>query len=115
MRTLLLVACLPVVWAQTDSGTISGVISDRSGAVVPGVAVRVIQVEANTQTALVTNDSGFYSAPSLRPGKYEVSVSKERFRPQRSQPFDLRVQDRTEINFQLVIGSTTSEVTVSAI
>src|SRR5207253_5651088 len=54
-----------------------------------------------------------YSTPALRPGRYEIAVTKEGFRPQKSQPFDLRVQDRAELNFQLELGST-SEVTVSA-
>jgi hypothetical protein len=77
--------------AQTDTGAISGVNTDRTGAVVPGAQARVVQVETNTQNALVTNESGFYSAPSLRPGRYEIAVSKDGFRPQKSQPFDLRV------------------------
>jgi hypothetical protein len=56
----------------------------------------------------------YYSAPSLRPGPYEVTVTHEGFQPQKSKPFDLRVQDRAEINFQLAVGSTTTEIMVSA-
>ena len=99
--------------AQVDTGAITGVVSDRSGAVVPGVKVQIVQIETNSLTALQTNDAGFYSAPSLRPGRYEVTVTKEGFHPQKSQPFDLRVQDRAEVNFQLEVGATTSEVTVT--
>jgi hypothetical protein len=101
-------------FAQVDTGAVAGVVTDRSGAVVPEVQVRVVQVETNTATDLRTNGAGFYSAPSLRPGRYEITVSKEGFHTQKSQPFDLRVQDRAEVNFQLEVGSTTSEVTVTA-
>ena len=78
------------VMAQVDTGAILGVITDRSGAVVPGASVRIVEESTNSFTDLRTNDSGFYSAPALRPGRYQVTVSKEGFRPQKSQPFDLR-------------------------
>src|SRR5215471_2195178 len=79
-----------------------------------GVQVQIVQIETNSVTDLRTNEAGFYSAPSLRLGRYHVTVTKEGFHPQMSQPFDLRVQDRAELNFQLEVGSTTSEVTVTA-
>src|SRR6266436_9811778 len=103
--------CALPCFAQVDTGATTGVVSDRSGAVVPGVKVQIVQIETNSLTALQTNDAGLYSAPSLRPGRYEVTVTKEGFHPQKSQPFDLRVQDRAEVNFQLEVGATTSEVT----
>ena len=100
--------------AQVDTGAILGVVTDRSGAVVPGASVRIVEASTNAQTELQTNDSGFYSAPALRPGRYQVSVTKEGFRPQRSESFDLRVQDRAEFNFQLDVGPVSSEITVLA-
>ena len=102
------------VLAQVDTGAVSGVITDHSGAVVPGARVRITQEETNFQTELETNGSGFYSAPALRPGPYVIAVDKEGFRAQKSRQFDLRVQDRVEMNFQLELGATTSEITVSA-
>jgi hypothetical protein len=76
--------------------------------------VKIVEASTNFLTELQTNDSGFYSVPALRPGRYQVSVAKAGFRPQKSQPFDLRVQDRAEINFQLELGPTSSEITVLA-
>src|SRR5262249_54775731 len=100
--------------AQVDTGAVSGVVTDRSGAVVPGAKISILQLDTNQVTELTTNESGFYSAPSLRVGRYEISVGHEGFRPQKSQPFDLRVQDRAEVNFQLEVAATTSEITISA-
>jgi hypothetical protein len=111
--TKFLVCALPC-FAQVDTGAITGVVSDRTGAVMPGVLVRIVQIETNSLTDLQTADAGFYSAPSLRPGRYEITVTKEGFHSQKSQPFDLRVQDRAEVTFQLEVGSTSSEVTVTA-
>jgi hypothetical protein len=108
----LLFACAS--FAQVDSGTISGIVTDASGAVVPGVEVLVTQQDTNVSMKLVTNESGFYSAPSVRPGPYVVTVELAGFRPQKSRPFEVRVQDRIEMNFRLEVGATTSEIMVSA-
>ena len=73
MRTLILfffcaVCSVTSALAQVDSGAISGVITDTSGAVVPGATVTITQTTTNITTVLTTNETGFYSAPSLRPG-----------------------------------------------
>jgi hypothetical protein len=62
--------------AQVDTGAISGVVTDSTGAIVPGAKVTITEIDTNIPVTLVTNDSGFYSAPSLRPGPYQVEVSK---------------------------------------
>src|SRR5260370_10337236 len=101
MRTIVIVLFSALAaMAQVDTGAILGVVTDRSGAVVPGASVKIVEESTNSLTDLQTNDSGFYSAPALRPGRYRVTVAKEGFRPQRSQPFDLTGQDRAECNFQ---------------
>src|SRR5262249_16336319 len=73
MRTLpllLLFAC--AAFAQVDTGVISGVVSDSSGAVIPGVHVQITQESTNIQLDLNTNQSGFFSAPALHPGLYST-------------------------------------------
>ena len=111
----LLVTCSFILIAQVDTGTVSGLITDKSGSVIPGAIVAVKQDATNLTTTLTSNESGFYSAPSLRPGNYVVSVTRDGFRPQKSAPFDLRVQDRVEVNFQLEVGAVTSEIAISAV
>ena len=114
MRSLLIAFVgVGLAFAQVDTGAISGVVRDRSGGVVPGAAIRIVQQGTNLQTDLRTNNSGFYSAPALQPGQYEITVVKEGFRQAKSQPLDLRVQDRAEVNFDLEVGATRSEITVS--
>ena len=102
------------MFAQVDSGSISGVVSDNSGAVMPGVRVSITQQNTNIKIDVVTNSSGFYGAPSLRPGPYYIAVSKEGFRAEKRTGIELRVQDRLELNFQLAVGMANSEVTVTA-
>jgi outer membrane receptor protein involved in Fe transport len=102
-------------FAQVDTGGVSGVVTDRTGASIPGARVTVTQQATNLTSEFETNEAGFYSAPSLRPGLYNVTISKEGFQPQKSKDFELRVQDRAELNFQLELGMTTAEITISAI
>src|SRR5262245_12865114 len=100
--------CAISVTAQVDTGVVSGVVTYRSGAIVPGAAITIRHIETNIQTKLQTNESGFHSAPSLRAARYEIAVKHEGFRPQKSQIFDLRVQDRVEVNFELEVGAANS-------
>ncbi len=109
--TLLLPFCLS---AQVDTGAIAGVVSDNTGAVVPGVKIVITHEATNLQTILKTNDSGFYAAPALRLGRYSISATMEGFRGETKTGIELRVQERLEINFQLEVGATTSEITVTA-
>jgi hypothetical protein len=115
MRSLLTLTCFAcAAFAQVDTGAISGVVSDSTGAVIPGVRVRIKHSSTNIQLDLTTNASGFYAAPALRPGPYEITVSKEGFRVEKRTGIELRVQDRVEANFQLQLGTAAAEITVTA-
>lgn len=115
MRLFLLpIIFVCVVSAQVDSGAISGVVSDSSGAVIPGAKVQLTQESTNVEQELVTNASGFYSAPALHPGTYSITVAIQGFRAEKRTGVVLRVQDRLEVNFQLQIGQAETEVMVTA-
>ena len=74
-RLALFAISLAAAVAQVDTGTISGIVTDSSGAIVPGASVTATQQETNVRVTLSTNESGFYSAPGLRPGLYDVAVT----------------------------------------
>src|SRR5947209_5883458 len=103
--SLLFSLCLAPGFCQVDTGTISGSITDKSGSLIPDATVTLTRSATNFTTTIHTDGSGFYSAPGLRPGEYIVSVLHAGFKPQKSVPVDLRVQDRVEVNFQLEIGA----------
>lgn len=115
MRPILLTAVFAcATFAQVDTGGISGVVTDSTGAVIPGARVQIRQSSTNIEVALTSNGSGFFAAPALRPGDYEATVTKEGFRTEKRTGIDLRVQERLELNFQLQVGAASSEVTVTA-
>ena len=72
---MLLVATLHVVAsAQETTGTITGVTSDQTGAVLPGVSVTIKNTNTGTSRTVVTNEAGFYTASLLPVGAYEVTL-----------------------------------------
>src|SRR5688500_7834562 len=70
----------PQALAQTaGTANIEGIASDSTGAVLPGVAVVVRNMDTNATRELVTDDGGRYRATALQPGRYEVSATLSGF------------------------------------
>ena len=63
------------VLAQSERGSITGVVQDTTKAVVPGVSVKVINTATNATTNVVSSESGTYSAANLPPGTYRIEAS----------------------------------------
>jgi hypothetical protein len=103
-----------VVYAQVDTGAISGVVKDSSGAVLVAAKVKITQTDTHISSALLTNGDGFYSAPALHIGEYEIAVSAAGFGTETRKDIEVRVQDRLNIDFTLSPGETSSSVTVEA-
>ena len=64
---------------STNSADLRGTVTDTSGAIMPGVAVTIVNVETGVTMDLTTNDSGVYDSVSIRPGRYRITFSKEGF------------------------------------
>jgi hypothetical protein len=110
-----LLILIQVAHAQVDTGAISGIVKDSSGAVVVAATVKITQPETSITSTFVTNGDGFYSAPSLRIGKYDIEVSAVGFASQAQKDIELRVQDRLNFDFTLSLGQTSTTLTVEAI
>jgi hypothetical protein len=61
--------------AQESRGTISGTVTDSSGAIVPHAAVTATNIDTNVGTKVTTNENGVYTLPFLLPGSYRVTAS----------------------------------------
>src|SRR5687767_7999228 len=70
----------PDAAAQDPRGTLNGVVSDSSGAVMPGVTVLVKNTQTGVQQQTVTNEEGFYRALYLDPGTYSVTAELSGFK-----------------------------------
>jgi hypothetical protein len=106
--------CLaPAVFAQTETATVSGRVTDVTGAIVPKAEVRLVSVERGVTREATTNDAGIYTFPGCQPGQYHMTVRKDGFRQIEFVGLILNVQDHIENNFRLQVGSVSESVTVS--
>ena len=103
-----------VSWTQVVGGTISGAVSDGSGAAVPGARVQVHNAETGTERVLTSDAEGAYAAPSLTVGSYDVSVTRDGFAARALHGIGLTVGQSVRINVVLQVGAVDEQVTVSA-
>src|SRR5260370_15693326 len=106
--------CASAVMGQTETATVSGLVTDRTGAAVPGAEMRLLSVERGTVTTTTTNDAGIYVFPSVQTGQYQISIQKQGFKQVDLLGLIVNVQDHIEQNFHLEIGSVAESVTVEA-
>lgn len=100
------------VWAQSTYGTISGVITDPSAAVITRASVEVVNQNTQERRTLVTDGSGFYQVANLEPGIYSVSAKAESFARAERKDVNLLAREslRIDLSLPLVSGSTTTVV-----
>jgi hypothetical protein len=110
----LLVLCPHQTRAQGLFGTISGIVTDPSGAVVTGAAVKVTNVHTNVTKTLTTNSAGVYSATSLNPGVYKVEADAKGFKTAVANNVLLEVSANPKVDLTLTVGQTSEVVEVTA-
>ncbi len=113
MLFVLLVLALPLL-AQTDRGTIEGLVTDQTGAVVAGASVQIVQTQTNTARDYTTNNEGLYTAPNLPLGTYKGVVKKEGFGALVRDAVEIRPNVKVRVDMSLTPGAVQQEVTVSS-
>ena len=98
--------------AQVGTGTISGVVTDSSGAVLPGASVAITNNETGVVTSLRTNEQGHYIAPDLIVGVYEVKAAKAGFQTQVFKQVRLTVGNNAVVDCKLPVGQELTTITV---
>jgi Carboxypeptidase regulatory-like domain len=110
---LLAIVSAAPAFAQ-DRGSISGTIRDQQGGVMPGVTVTVTDAQTRVPQSTVTDESGFYTFPNLRPGQYDISAELSGFKKVNRQNVTLDATGSMTIDFGLETGAITEELTVTA-
>jgi hypothetical protein len=100
-----------ILFAQSDLGTISGIVRDPSGASVPGAMV-TIKNPAGIERRATTNESGLYTVTNIPPGFYSMSVDAPGFQRYESTNNKLDPSGRLAIDATLALGVTTETVVV---
>ena len=111
----LLLTCFtsPFLHAQAV-GEITGIVTDPSGAVVPGATITATNVATGVPQTTVSTSAGTYTLPRLPVGTYTVTAAAKGFQQAQATEVTLDVSQQREINFTLAVGSVTATVEVSA-
>jgi len=100
--------------AQTVTGSLTGQITDPTGAVIPNATVTAINVETGVKTPVTTNKDGIYTVRFLPIGEYKLSTTAPGFAERDTAPFQLEINQTVKINTALSIASEKAGVTVTA-
>jgi hypothetical protein len=100
--------------AQVASAELTGIVTDRDGAAVPGATVTITNVATNRRLVGATTAEGVYAASSLPPGQYRLDVILAGFRPVRREGIRLSTGEKARIDIELVVGDIREQVTVTA-
>lgn len=107
------ILAVAAAFGQT-SGTIQGVVTDDTGAVIPGADILVTNVETGVANSISSNEVGFYTVPGLNQGLYSVTCSSEGFASKEFTQLRLEVQQTMRLDCEMAVGSVTETVEVSA-
>ncbi len=110
---IFVLVCAHNVAAQQFYGTITGTVTDPSGAVLPNATIKVTNVDTGVATTLKTNGAGVYVASSLIVGTYRVEVEVAGFKRTVAEKIILEVGATPKVDLALAVGQSTESVTVT--
>ena len=116
VRTVLLAISLlaaVVARGQVTTGTISGIVADSSGAVLPGAKVTILHEETGITRAAVADAAGRYGVPSLAVGSYKVTAGMDGFQTEVRSGIVLTIGREAVVNFALAVGAVSQTVEVT--
>jgi hypothetical protein len=101
------------VHAQVAGGTLSGIVTDATGATIPSANISLKNVATGVTRELSVDSAGFYIAPNLLAGDYEVAVSASGFKTETQTGIHLTVGSQQVLNFLMNVGQITERVQVT--
>jgi hypothetical protein len=110
---VLLLCAASLALAQAGRGTVSGLVTDPAGAVVPGAKVVLLNQATGVSQHTVTSSAGLYTFISLNPGVYQVTASQKGFKNVAQDKVTVTVDQVTQVNIALQIGAISETVEVT--
>jgi len=104
---------VPSVLGQDFRATITGEITDKTGAAIAGAKIRAIQRNTNQAIEAVSNQEGRYTLPYLQPSTFDIEVTREGFNKLRRTNITLLVAEKLDLPIVLDLGAVTEQITVS--
>ena len=112
--SLLILFSHVLLLAQTDTATVTGVITDASGAAIAGAAITATSQATGIAAKAQSNDSGVYVLPALAVGRYDVAVSRDGFQTVRFPNLDLSAGTRAKLDAALKVGTVNEVLDVTS-
>src|SRR6266508_4044204 len=106
------VMCSGAAYAQAVSGTLLGTITDPGGLAMPGVAVTITETSTNISFTATTNESGFYTFPSLKDGTYKVVAELTGFKKVLRDGIIVPVNTTIRVDLRMEVGALEESITV---
>jgi Carboxypeptidase regulatory-like domain len=122
-RRSITLLCLPLLLlfvlmksspAQTTFGSITGIVTDSAGAVVPKVTIEAIHIQSNYRYTTQSNESGNYTLPQLREGEYRVRATATGFAEFIAQNVMLAARDERRLDIRLQVGTLGNTIEITA-
>ena len=104
----------PSAFAQVDQGSITGIVQDQTGAVVPNAKVTLLNTDQGLTLETTADSSGVYTFSPVRIGHYSVTVTAPGFATTTQQNLTVNVSQNLRVNIELKPGSATQTVEVTA-
>jgi len=111
---LLVLSCAGGAEAQSPTGSLEGVVVDRSGGVLTEVAVTLLESGTGAARAIATDGSGRFRAPLLPVGVYELTLALPRFQTLRQTDIRVTVGHTVVLRLEMALAGITQTVTVSS-
>jgi hypothetical protein len=111
---LLLIAAAASAYGQTAAGTLTGIVTDPTGAVIANVPVTATHVDTGTRVIGTTSQTGNYSILQMPVGRYVVTVSQTGFKSFRQENVTIAAAQTLRIDITMEVGATSESVTVTA-
>src|SRR5579863_3019645 len=113
LSLMIIALCCAVAtgFAQSDRGSISGIVTDPSGANVSGAKVTVTNTAMGTQNSTVTTDAGVYTIPDLPAGQYSITVIAPSFTTLVRNGITVSVGETARVDLKLGLGRASATVT----
>jgi Carboxypeptidase regulatory-like domain len=109
-----LLTLTPSAYAQTDRGTITGQVTDQSGAIITGASVKAVHLATNLERTVTTSKEGSYTVPQLPVGGYVVIVTATNFQTTTLENIEVTAGGTVRVDAQLAIGGLKDAVTVTS-
>jgi Carboxypeptidase regulatory-like domain len=114
LTVIVYVSLVSVAFSQETRATLTGRVTDPTGAIVPNVQIQVVDTDTGAQTTAVSNKDGDYTVPFLVPGTYKVSVQSNGFKTYVQMGILLQTEQTVTENVVMQVGNASESVTVTA-